>query len=101
MGRIETRRREARLHVQLLGCGGCAGIVAALGVVKLGHRNDQQVRETVTTIRPERPSDHAAVEEVNRLAFGRDAEAQLVAKLREADGRDPPLSLVAGPVGRI
>ncbi len=49
----------------------------------------------MTTIRPEKSSDHAAVDEVNRLAFGRDAEAQLVAKLREADGRDQPLSLVA------
>ena len=43
----------------------------------------------MATIRPEQPSDHAAIEAVNRQAFGQDAEAHLVAKLREADSHDP------------
>jgi len=55
----------------------------------------------MTTIRPEQSSDYAAAEEVNRLAFGQDAEAQLVAKLREADGHDPALSLVAVSDGQV
>ncbi len=49
----------------------------------------------MATIRPERPSDYAAIEQVTRLAFGGDGEARLVAKLREAGGCDPALSLVA------
>ena len=55
----------------------------------------------MTTTRPEQPSDHAAIEEVNRLAFGQDAEARLVAKLREADSDDPALSLVAVRDGQV
>ncbi len=42
-----------------------------------------------TTIRPEHPDDHAGIEEVNRIAFGQDNAARLVAKLRQADGFDP------------
>lgn len=49
----------------------------------------------MTTIRSEQPCDYIVVEQVNRLAFGQDGEARLVAKLREADGHDPALSLVA------
>ncbi len=49
----------------------------------------------MTTIRPEQPDDYAAIDEVNRLAFGQEAEGRLVATLREADDFDPALSLVA------
>jgi putative acetyltransferase len=45
------------------------------------------------TIRPEAPTDHEAIRTVNRLAFGRDAEAGLVDALRAA--AQPFLSLVA------
>ncbi len=46
-------------------------------------------------IRTERSSDHAAIHEVNARAFGQPAEAELVAQIREGDGFDPALSLVA------
>ena len=39
---------------------------------------------TVITVRPERPEDAPAIGEVNRLAFGRAAEAELVEALRRA-----------------
>ena len=55
----------------------------------------------MTTVRPEQPSDHAAIEAVNRQAFGQDAEAHLVTKLREADRHDPALSLVAVRDGEV
>lgn len=44
-------------------------------------------------VRPERPEDHAAVHRVNRLAFGRESEADLVDALRAV--ADPWISLVA------
>jgi putative acetyltransferase len=44
-------------------------------------------------IRPERPEDAAAIDEVNRVAFGRSAEATLVALLRQQ--ASPLVSLVA------
>lgn len=44
-------------------------------------------------IRPETTADHEAIRHVNRLAFGQDAEAGLVATLR--DGGFVRLSLVA------
>lgn len=34
------------------------------------------------TIRPETPADFAAIYEINRLAFGQDAETELVDGLR-------------------
>ena len=37
-------------------------------------------------IRAEEPGDQAAIAEVNRLAFGGDGEAALVAKLRDWPG---------------
>ncbi len=40
----------------------------------------------MTTIRTEQVNDYDDVATVNRMAFGQDAEALLVAKLREADG---------------
>lgn len=46
-------------------------------------------------IRPERPDDDAAIDQVNRLAFGRENEGRLVAALRQANSFDPALSLVA------
>lgn len=49
----------------------------------------------MTILRPEQPDDYLAVEHVNQLAFGQDGEARLVAALRETDGHDPALSLVA------
>ncbi len=36
-------------------------------------------------VRPESPADHAAIAEVNRLAFGQEEEAALVTALRDAD----------------
>ncbi len=50
---------------------------------------------TTTIIRPEGPGEHTAIAEVNRLVFGSDAEARLVAALRKADCFDSSLSLVA------
>ena len=46
-------------------------------------------------IRPERPEDYSAIAQVNQIAFGQDSEARLIAKLRDQDGFDPNLSLVA------
>ena len=50
-------------------------------------------------IRPETPADHAAIREVNRLAFGGDDEARLVDALR--DGGYVRVSLVAEEGGRV
>jgi putative acetyltransferase len=50
-------------------------------------------------VRLERPGDHAAVREVNRLAFGRDEEALLVDALRA--GGHVRLSLVAEDGGQV
>jgi predicted N-acetyltransferase YhbS len=56
----------------------------------------REAKRTVTiVIRPERPEDPAAIAEVNRLAFGGDTEARLVAAIREGNGFDPARSLVA------
>lgn len=51
------------------------------------------------TIRDEAPADHAAVREINRLAFGGPAEADLVDALRER--ATPGVSLVAEVGGRV
>jgi len=51
------------------------------------------------TIRPETAADYAAIHEVNRLAFGQDAEANLVDVLR--DGGFLRLALVAEVGGQI
>jgi putative acetyltransferase len=50
-------------------------------------------------VRGERPGDHAAIHEVNRLAFGGDDEARLVDALRA--GGHVRLSLVAEDAGRV
>jgi putative acetyltransferase len=50
-------------------------------------------------VRPEMMGDHAAVRELNRLAFGGEAEARLVDALR--DGGYARVSLVAEVDGRI
>ena len=52
-------------------------------------------------IRPEQPSDFAAIAEVNRLAFGGEAEAALVAKLRASEDFVEGLSLVAVKGGQV
>jgi len=53
----------------------------------------------VSIIRPETAADHEAVRQVNRLAFGQDAEARLVDALR-AGGFDR-VSLVAEKDGQV
>jgi putative acetyltransferase len=50
-------------------------------------------------IRPEKPGDEAAIGEVVSAAFGRQQEAELVARLR--DNGDLVLSLVAEDAGKI
>lgn len=52
-----------------------------------------------TMIRPETAADHEAIRQVNRLAFGQDAEARLVDTLRE--GGYVRLSLVAEKDGQV
>lgn len=51
----------------------------------LYNASDRNCGRIVIAIRPETSSDHAAVREVNILAFGSDGEARLVERLR-ADG---------------
>lgn len=51
--------------------------------------------KSLITIRPEKQEDHAAVYEVNRLAFGREDEGRLVEHLRKSKHFVPDLSLVA------
>ena len=46
-------------------------------------------------IRSEQVGDHVAIAEVNREAFGQEGEAGLVAALRDVEGFDAQLSLVA------
>lgn len=53
------------------------------------------------TIRPETPADRDAIREVNRLAFGRDNEADLVDAIRDSPGFIDDLSLVAEQDGAI
>ncbi len=52
-------------------------------------------------IRPEQPTEHAAVAQVNRAAFGQENEGRLVAALRRAEGFDPSLSMVAVREGQV
>lgn len=47
------------------------------------------------TIRQEQPADFQAVYEINKQAFGQEAEAKLVDALRNSDAFVPELSLVA------
>ncbi len=53
------------------------------------------------TIRPETTVDHAAVHEVNVLAFGREVEAHLIEALRQSPDFTPELSLVAVENGQV
>ena len=55
----------------------------------------------MTTVRPETANDHAAIREVNALAFGREVEARLVENLRRLPDFIPELSLVAAETGRV
>ena len=57
--------------------------------------------EGTIEIRPEEAADLPAIDEVNRAAFGRPVEAQLVASLRGTSAFDPALSLVATAGGRV
>lgn len=50
-------------------------------------------------LRAETPADYEAIRQVNRAAFGKDAEGRLVDELR--DGGDARLSLVAEDNGQI
>ncbi|MEX2559075.1 MAG: N-acetyltransferase [Pirellulales bacterium] len=50
---------------------------------------------TKVVIRSEEAGNRAAIDEVNRLAFGRPHEARLIALLRDEPGFEPGLSLVA------
>ena len=52
-------------------------------------------------IQPEREKDYSAIHEINVLAFGRENEARLVNKIREALDFIPELSLVAIKNGRV
>jgi putative acetyltransferase len=52
-------------------------------------------------IRPEREEDRDAVAEVNRQAFGGDAEVRLIAAVRASEVLVPELSLVAEVDGRV
>ena len=52
-------------------------------------------------IRPERAEDRAVIWKINRLAFGGEAEPNLVDKIRESAGSIPQLSLVAVRQGRV
>src|SRR5438045_7196543 len=51
------------------------------------------------SIRPEKDGDHAAIREVNRLAFGGDDEPRLVDALR--DGGYDRVSMVAEENGQV
>lgn len=55
------------------------------------------------TVRPERPADAPTIGEVNRLAFGQAAEAELIDALRHALrlAAAPWISLVAEDGGRV
>jgi putative acetyltransferase len=52
-------------------------------------------------IRAEKAEDRAAIWEINRLAFGGEAEPNLVDKIRKSAGFIPQLSLVAVQQGRV
>jgi len=55
----------------------------------------------MNTIRPETAEDHAAIREVNTLAFGREVEARLVENLRRLPDFIPELSLVGIEAGQV
>jgi putative acetyltransferase len=52
-------------------------------------------------IRPEKAEDYKAIFTVNKLAFAREAEAQLVENLRNTKGYIPELSIVAISDGNV
>ena len=52
-------------------------------------------------LRAERPEDVAAIDHVNRLAFGQPDEAEIVARLRTSYAFIPELSIVAEDDGEV
>ena len=52
-------------------------------------------------LRAEGPEDVAAINHVNRLAFGQPDEAEIVARLRTSDAFIPELSIVAEDEGEV
>ena len=52
-------------------------------------------------IRPEESKDYQAVDQLNKIAFGQDAEARLVDKIRQSPHYIPELSLVAEEEDKI
>ena len=61
--------------------------------------------KSIMIIRPEKKKDYGAIHQVNELAFGGRAEADLIEDLRKTDSFIPELSLVAiqnqGVIGHI
>ena len=55
----------------------------------------------IITVRPEQQGDIDQISELNKLAFGQDNEARLVALLRSAPGYVPGLSLIAVAEGVV
>jgi putative acetyltransferase len=62
-------------------------------------QNNSRRLEVESIIRPETPANHESIRQVNRLAFGQEAETQLVDALR--DGGFVRLSLVAELDGQV
>src|SRR4030042_5939798 len=59
------------------------------------------VEKADSETRAEKAEDRAVIWEINRLAFGGEAEPNLVDKIRKSAGFIPELSLCAGRQGRI
>lgn len=59
------------------------------------------MNDITALLRPERPSDHAAVEALQRAAFGPGAYARAAFRVREQAPHDPALSFVAERDGAV
>jgi len=93
----ETGKRLGLLATATVGQGGWVDLAKPI-VVRAGE-GFIAVPFNDPIIRPEQSADHAAIFEVNRLAFGQDAEARLVDALR--DGGYVRASLVAETDGQV